>query len=44
MDGIMRDNIWVRPCVTKSLFIGSPGGLPERKEGKDTEKKRERKE
>ena len=30
MDRIMRDNIWVRPCVTKSLFIGSPGGLPER--------------
>ena len=30
MDRIMQDNIWVRPCVTKSLFIGSPGGLPER--------------
>ena len=23
MDRIMRVNIWVRPCVTKSPFIGS---------------------
>ena len=40
MDRIMRVNIWVRPCVTKSPFIGSSRV----RNGKKGEREREKKE